>query len=163
MKKVSREVLLEELITPAVESLGYELADLIFEKRGKDWFLILFIDLDEGITMNDCEVVSRAISDVLDESDPIEQSYFLEVSSPGIDRPIKKERHYLANINKKITIHLFAPLNGRKDYSGILKSYTSESLSLELETGEIIHMDNNKIAKANVLDELNFKAQPKHE
>ncbi|MBK5243779.1 MAG: ribosome maturation factor RimP [Eubacteriaceae bacterium] len=163
MKKVSKEVLLEELITPVVESLGYELADLIFEKRGKDWALVLFINTDHGITMDDCEVVSRAVSEVLDESDPIEQSYFLEVSSPGIDRPIKKERHYLANINKKITIRLFAPLDGKKDYSGILKSYTTESLSLELETGEIIQMDNSKIAKANVLDELNFKAQPKAE
>ncbi|MGV8906481.1 MAG: ribosome maturation factor RimP [Acetobacterium sp.] len=163
MKKVSKEFLLEELITPAVESLGYELADLIFEKRGKDWALVLFIDTDEGITMDDCEVVSRAISEVLDESDPIEQSYFLEVSSPGIDRPIKKDRHYLANINKKITLRLFAPLDGKKDYSGILKAYTPESLSLELETGEIIELDNSKIAKANVLDELNFKAQPKPE
>lgn len=163
MKKVSKEVLLEEITSPVVESLGYELADLIFEKRGKDWFLILFIDSDKGISLDDCEIVSRAISEVLDESDPIEQSYFLEVSSPGIDRPIKKERHYLANINKKITIHLFAPLDGKKDYCGILKSFTSESLSLELETGEIIHLDNNKIAKANVSDELNFKAQPTDE
>lgn len=163
MKKVSKEVLLEELTNPVVESLGYELADLVFEKRGKDWALVLFIDSDEGINMDDCEVVSRAVSEILDESDPIEQSYFLEVSSPGIDRPIKKERHYLANINKKITIHLFAPLNGKKDYSGILRSYTSESLSLELETGELIHVENNKIAKANVLDELDFKAKPKAE
>ena len=163
MKKVSKEVLLEDLTAPVVESLGYELADLIFEKRGKDWALVLFIDSDNGINMDDCEVVSRAVSEVLDESDPIEQSYFLEVSSPGIDRPIKKERHYLANINKKITIRLFAPLEGKKDYSGILKSYTSEALSLELENGEILNIENSKIAKANVLDELNFKVQPKAE
>ncbi|KNZ41651.1 ribosome maturation factor RimP [Acetobacterium bakii] len=163
MKKVSKEVLLEDLTAPVVESLGYELADLIFEKRGKDWALVLFIDSDHGINMDDCEIVSRAVSDVLDESDPIEQSYFLEVSSPGIDRPIKKERHYLANINKKITIRLFAPLDGKKDYSGVLKSYTTEALALELETGEILNIENSKIAKANVLDELNFKPQPKAE
>ena len=90
MKKVSKEFFLEELTAPVVESLGYELTDLTFEKQGKDWCLTLFIDSESGISLDDCEIVSRQISELLDEKDPIEQSYFLEVSSPGMDRPLKK-------------------------------------------------------------------------
>ena len=160
MKKISKEVFLEELIAPVVESLDYELADLTFEKGGKDWYLMLYIDSENGITMDDCEKVSRKVSEVLDEKDPIEQGYFLEVSSPGIDRPLKKDRHFMASINKKIAIHLFAPLNGKKNFQGVLKTYTPEGLSLELETVEILELENNIIAKANLLDELNFNPHP---
>ncbi|MDK2941465.1 MAG: ribosome maturation factor RimP [Acetobacterium sp.] len=163
MKKVSKEFFLEELTAPAVESLGYELTDLTFDKKGKDWCLTLFIDSENGISLDDCEIVSRQISELLDEKDPIEQSYFLEVSSPGMDRPLKKEKHFLSNLNKKIAIHLFAPLDGKKDIEGILKSYNNEQLTLELETGEMLTLDNSKIAKANRLDELNFKPLPSAE
>ncbi len=160
MKKMSKEAYLEELAAPLVELLGYELVDVTFEKRGKDWCLTLFIDSENGISLDDCENVSRKISEMLDEKDPIEQSYFLEVSSPGINRPLKKEKHYLANINKNIEIHLFSPLAGKKDIDGVLKSYTEKELSIELATGEILTLENSKIAKANRLDELNFKALP---
>ncbi|MBU4438071.1 MAG: ribosome maturation factor RimP [Acetobacterium sp.] len=160
MKKVSKEVFFDELTAPVVESLGYELADLTFEKRGKDWCLTLFIDSENGISLDDCEKVSRRISELLDEKDPIEQSYFLEVSSPGMDRPLKKEKHYLSNLNKKIAVHLFAPLDGKKNIEGVLKSYSPEELTLELDNGELITLENSKIAKANRLDELNFKALP---
>ncbi len=163
MKKVSKEFFLEELTAPVVESLGYELTDLTFEKRGKDWCLTLFIDSENGISLDDCEKVSRPISELLDEKDPIEQSYFLEVSSPGMDRPLKREKHFLANLDKKIAVHLFAPLNGKKDIEGVLKSYNTEELTLELETGEMLTLENSKIAKANRLDELNFKSLPSAE
>lgn len=157
MKKVSKEFLLEELAAPVVESLGYELTDLTFEKKGKDWYLTLFIDSENGISLEDCEKVSRPVSEMLDEQDPIEQSYFLEVSSPGMDRPLKKEKHFLSNLDKKIAVHLFAPMDGKKDIEGVLKSYTTDELTLELETGELLTLENSKIAKANRLDELNFK------
>jgi len=163
MKKVSKEFFLEELTTPVVESLGYELTDLTFEKQGKDWCLTLFIDSETGISLDDCEIVSRQISELLDETDPIEQSYFLEVSSPGMDRPLKKEKHFLSNLDKNIAIHLFAPLDGKKDIEGVLKSYTTAELTLELETGEMLTLENSKIAKANRLDELNFKPLPSAE
>jgi ribosome maturation factor RimP len=113
--------------------------------------------------LDDCETVSRQISELLDETDPIEQSYFLEVSSPGMDRPLKKEKHFLSNLDKKIAVHLFAPLDGKKDIAGVLKSYNAEQLTLELETGEMLTLDNKKIAKANRLDELNFKPLPSAE
>jgi len=163
MKKVSKEFFLEELTAPVVESLGYELTDLTFEKQGKDWCLTLFIDSENGISLDDCETVSRQISELLDETDPIEQSYFLEVSSPGMDRPLKKEKHFLSNLDKKIAVHLFAPLDGKKDIEGVLKSYTAAQLTLELETGEMLTLENSKIAKANRLDELNFKPLPSTE
>ncbi|PKM59265.1 MAG: ribosome maturation factor RimP [Firmicutes bacterium HGW-Firmicutes-4] len=163
MKKVSKEFFLEELTTPVVESLGYELTDLTFEKQGKDWCLTLFIDSENGISLDDCETVSRQISELLDETDPIEQSYFLEVSSPGMDRPLKKEKHFLSNLDMKIAVHLFAPLDGKKDIVGVLKSYNAEQLTLELETGEMLTLENKKIAKANRLDELNFKPLPSAE
>lgn len=160
MKKISKEVYLEELTAPIIESLGYELADLTFEKKGKDWCLTLFIDSENGISLDDCEKVSRSISEVLDEKDPIEQSYYLEVSSPGIDRPLKKDRHFLTNMDKKIAIHLFAPIDGKKDFQGVLKSFTPDELSIELENGAVLKLETNKIAKANQLDELNFKPHP---
>lgn len=163
MKKVSKEFLLEELAAPVVESLGYELTDLTFEKKGKDWYLTLFIDSENGISLEDCEKVSRPVSEMLDEQDPIEQSYFLEVSSPGMDRPLKKEKHFLSNLDKKIAVHLFAPMDGKKDIEGVLKSYTTDELTLELETGELLTLENSKIAKVNRLDELNFKPLPSAE
>ncbi|MGL4607816.1 MAG: ribosome maturation factor RimP [Eubacteriaceae bacterium] len=159
MKRKSKEELLEEILCENVENLSYELFDLTFEKRGKDWFLTLFIDKDGGITLDDCEIVSRSVSDLLDEKDPIEQSYFLEVSSPGLNRPIKKEKNLEKNINKKIEVHLFAPLNGSKDFEGILKSFTNHLIVLELEDNEMIEFERSKIAKLNQLDELNFKHQ----
>lgn len=163
MKKVSKEFFLEELTTPVVESLGYDLTDLTFEKKGKDWCLTLYIDSENGISLDDCEKVSREISELLDEKDPIEQSYFLEVSSPGMDRPLKREKHFLSNLDRKIAVHLFAPLDGKKDIEGILKSYQADELTLELETGEMLTLEHSKIAKANRLDELNFKPLPSAE
>lgn len=163
MKKVSKEFLLEELTAPVVESLGYDLTDLTFEKRGKDWYLTLFIDSEKGISLDDCEKVSREISELLDEKDPIEQSYFLEVSSPGMDRPLKKDKHFLSNLDRKIAVHLFAPLDGKKDIEGVLKAYQADELTLELETGEMLTLELSKIAKANRLDELNFKPLPSAE
>lgn len=163
MKKVSKEFFLEELTTPVVESLGYDLTDLTFEKKGKDWCLTLYIDSENGISLDDCEKVSREISELLDEKDPIEQSYFLEVSSPGMDRPLKKEKHFLSNLDRKIAVHLFAPLDGKKDIEGVLKSYQADELTLELETGEMLTLEHSKIAKANRLDELNFKPLPSAE
>lgn len=106
MKKQSKEEFLEALLDPIVTGAGYDLYDLTFDKKGKDWVLVLFIDANHPVSLNDCETVSRCVSDYLDEKDPIEQSYYLEVSSPGLDRLIKKEKHYLANVDQRITVNL---------------------------------------------------------
>lgn len=113
--------------------------------------------------MDDCETVSRFISTVLDEKDPIEQSYTLEVSSPGIDRVLKKDSHYQANIDQEIMVNLFAPVDGRKNYQGLLLSFNDDYLSLELENGKTIELDREKITKANKIDEINFKSRSERE
>lgn len=163
MKKKSKESVLETLLNPRVQEIGYELYDLTFEKKGKDWVLVLFIDSPKGISLDDCETVSRFISTVLDEKDPIEQSYTLEVSSPGIDRVLKKDSHYQANIDQEIMVNLFAPVDGRKNYQGLLLSFNDDYLSLELENGKTIELDREKITKANKIDEINFKSRSERE
>lgn len=163
MKKKSKESVLEILLNPRVQEIGYELYDLTFEKKGKDWVLVLFIDSPKGISLDDCETVSRFISTVLDEKDPIEQSYTLEVSSPGIDRVLKKDSHYQANIDQEIMVNLFAPVDGRKNYQGLLLSFNDDYLSLELENGKTIELDREKITKANKIDEINFKSRSERE
>ncbi len=159
MKKKSKESVLETLLSPRVEEIGYELYDLTFDKKGKDWVLVLFIDSPNGISLDDCETVSRFISTVLDEEDPIEQSYLLEVSSPGIDRVLKKESHYQANIGQRIKLSLFAPLDGSKNFEGRLLILNDDCLSLELENGKTIDLGREKITKANRIDEINFKSR----
>lgn len=163
MKKKSKESVLEILLNPRVQEIGYELYDLTFEKKGKDWILVLFIDSPKGISLDDCETVSRFISTVLDEEDPIEQSYTLEVSSPGIDRVLKKDSHYQANIDQKIKVNLFAPVDGSKNYQGLLLSFDNDYLSLELENGKTIELDREKITKVNKIDEINFKSRSERE
>lgn len=161
MKKQSKEEYLEGLLDPIVTEAGYELYDLTFEKKGKDWVLVLFIDTTHPVSLNDCEIVSRLVSDYLDETDPIEQSYYLEVSSPGLDRQIKKEKHYLGNIDKRISVNLFAPLDGKKEFSGLLKKYQPDMLTIQLDDGQIVELEIVKIAKANRVDEIDFS--PRHD
>ncbi|WKY46560.1 ribosome maturation factor RimP [Eubacteriaceae bacterium ES3] len=161
MKKQSKEEYLEELLEPIVTEAGYQLYDLTFEKKGKDWVLVLYIDAEQLISLNDCETVSRIVSDFLDEKDPIEQSYFLEVSSPGLDRTIKKEKHYLSNIDKRISVNLFAPINGKKEMSGLLKKYQPDTITILLDDGELINLEIEKISKANRVDEIDFSPQQK--
>ena len=97
----------ENLISKTIEDLGYELYDVIYEKEGQDYYLRVFIDTPNGITLNDCEKVNDAIDTLLDEADYIKDQYFLEVSSPGIERVLRKEKHLQANIGKEVTCNLF--------------------------------------------------------
>jgi ribosome maturation factor RimP len=119
-----------ELVTKPIEEMGYELVETEFKKEQDKWVLTLYIDSPNGITIDDCERVSKAVEPILDEADPIEQSYFLSVSSPGIDRPIKSDRDFNRNINKKVTIKLYAPISGRKEFEGILTGFDAEKIIL---------------------------------
>lgn len=132
----SIEEKVESLIKEPINNLGYELYDVNYVKEGKDYFLRIFIDNKEGIDLNDCEKVNDAISDLLDEANYIKEQYFLEVSSPGIERIIRKDEHLRKNIGEEIYIKLFKPLNGKKEYVGILKKYDSNIV--EIENQEII-------------------------
>jgi len=125
---------IESLIGPAVNGLGFELYDLVFAKEGANWYLRVFIDKPGGVTIDDCEAASRAIEKVLDEKDPIEQSYILEVSSPGLDRPLKKDADYDRFLDRVVDVKLYKPLNRRKEYTGKLAG---------LQDGHIVIIDNS--------------------
>jgi ribosome maturation factor RimP len=123
-----------ELVTPIVEKQNFELVDVEFVKEGKSWFLRVFIDKDGGIDIEECALVSEQLSERLDtiEPDPIPQAYFLEVSSPGAERPLKKESDYQQAVGEYIHISLYQAVDGEKQYEGILESLTDEELILKV-------------------------------
>ncbi|HWR23689.1 MAG TPA: ribosome maturation factor RimP [Feifaniaceae bacterium] len=120
----------QALVQDAVSNLGYELIDVEFQKEQTDWVLTLYIDKPDGVTVDDCERVSRAVEPLLDEADPISQSYFLSVSSPGLDRPLKKERDFERSLNKDIVVKLYAPQDKKKEFTGTLLRFDAESLTI---------------------------------
>ncbi|ANX12323.1 ribosome maturation factor RimP [Fictibacillus halophilus] len=121
-----------ELVTPIVEKLGLELVDVEFVKEGKNWFLRVYIDSTGGVDIEECGTVSEQLSEKLDELDPIEQPYFLEVSSPGVERPLKKPEDVKNAIGKNVNIKLYEPINGEKVYEGLLKDFDGETLFMEI-------------------------------
>lgn len=132
MSKIEEKV--EKLIKEKIESLGYELYDVEYTKEGKDYFLRIFIDKDSGIDLNDCECVNNAISDSLDEADYIKEQYFLEVSSPGVERVLRKDKHLEENIGNEIEVKLFKKDdNGNKEYIGQLKEFNKETITIKTE------------------------------
>lgn len=143
----SIEERVEELVKPKVQELGYELYDVQYSKEGKDYFLRIFIDNDKGIDLNDCEKVSDGINELLDEADYIKEQYFLEVSSPGIERMIRKDRHLEKSIGKEIEIKLFKPLNESKEWIGILENFDNEKVVIKnVENDEKIEIDRKNIS-----------------
>ena len=127
----------KELISDTVLSLGCVVWDVEYQKIGSDWNLTVTIDNNDGITIEDCEAVHRAIDPILDEADPIEGAYRLTVSSPGIERELKNDFHIESCIGDKVEVRLFAPLNGKKSYIGILTAYENNELTVACEDGEI--------------------------
>lgn len=138
----SIEERVESLLKEKIEAIGYELYDVEYSKEGKNYFLRIFIDKTEGIDLNDCEKVNNEIDKILDEADYIKEQYFLEVSSPGIERIIRKEKHLKKYIGHEINIKLFKKdKNGNKEYQGILKAFDQENIELE---------ENIKIERKNI-------------
>ena len=134
----------ESLIKPKIENIGYELYDVEYSKEGKNYFLRVFIDKPEGIDLTDCEKVNDEINDVLDEANYIKEQYFLEVSSPGIERILRKDKHLEKNIGTEINVKLFKKdANGNKEYQGILKSFNETEIELE----EDIKIERKNIAQ----------------
>ena len=124
---------IENRIEPIIKEIGYNLYDVQYAKEGKDYFLRIFIEKENGdIDLNDCEKVNNAITDVLDEDDYIKEQYFLEVSSTGVEKMIRKEKHLKENIGNLITIKLFKPVDGEKEFVGKLKDYNDNTLIIEL-------------------------------
>ena len=123
-----------EIVQPIVERNQFELEDIEFIKEGKNWFLRVYIDKPEGIDLEDCALVSEQISEHMDKinPDPIPQAYFLEVSSPGAERPLKKEEDYVNAVGEYIHISLYEPVDGEKIYEGTLKEVNNETLTLTI-------------------------------
>lgn len=132
-KKIADVV--SELLTPVINDLGYEVWDVEYVREAAEWFLRITIDSLNGIDIDDCEKVHRTIDPILDEADPIEDSYRLEVSSPGLEREIRTDAHFEACIDEKIQIKLFTNFEGKKAYTGILKAYENKQITLETDEG----------------------------
>ncbi|MFC0472018.1 ribosome maturation factor RimP [Halalkalibacter kiskunsagensis] len=129
-KKVTE--LTSELVTPILDDLNLELVDVEFKKEGPNWFLRIFIDSDTGVDLEDCGQVSEKVSEKLDELDPIGQPYFLEVSSPGAERPLKKEKDIIKAIGKNVYVSTYEPIEGEKAFEGKLIDFDGEDLEIEV-------------------------------
>ena len=132
MAKRKVEDIVFDIAKPVTDRQNYELVEVEYKKEGNDWYLRLYIDKDGGITIDDCQAVSEEVSDLLDQQDPIDQSYIFEVSSPGIDRPLKTERDFIKNMEKEVEVKLFAPLEGKKSLEGRLVGYTDDNIELDV-------------------------------
>ena len=133
----SIEERVESLVEKKINDLGYELYDVEYAKEGKEYFLRIFIDKPEGIDLNDCEKVNDGINDLLDQADYIKEQYFLEVSSPGIERTLRKDKHLEENIDSLVEVKLFKPIEKQKVIQGILKEFNKDTLIIETQDKNI--------------------------
>jgi len=142
-----------ELIEPGLLAKGLELVDVEFKKEGKNWVLRVFIDKEGGVTLEDCQKISSLVGDLIEVEEVIEPAYTMEVSSPGLNRVLKKEKDFIRFSGKKIGVQCHAPLNGRKKFTGILKDFKNQSIRLEVD-GQLQIIPINRVAKANLVIEI---------
>lgn len=143
---------LKELIEPIVNDLDYELYYLEFVGENKENYLRIYIDSESGIGLEDCEKASRAISNMLDEKDPIDSSYYLEVSSPGLERQLYNDKHLEDNIGKNVCVKLDSLFNGGRKFEGKIKSFDNQNLTLDI-NAEDFEIPREKIKKINLIYE----------
>ncbi len=125
----------ETWLLPLLEKNQFELVDVEYVREAGIWYLRAYIDKEGGITVDDCEVVSRELGDWLDQKDFIEDSYILEVSSPGLGRPLKKEKDFARSLGKDVEVRLYRPINKQKEFTGTLKAYDADTVTLSMEDG----------------------------
>ncbi len=145
-KKESYESRTEKFLLPLMEEHQFELVDVEYVKEGGSWYLRAYIDKEGGISVDDCEVISRILSDWLDKEDFIQDSYILEVSSPGLGRPLKKEKDFARSIGKDVEIRLYKAINKSKEYTGALEAYDKESVTIQMEDGSLMVFQKADIA-----------------
>ena len=145
-KKESYESRVEKHLLPLMEEHGFELVDVEYVKEAGTWYLRAYIDKEGGVTIDDCEVVSKAVEVVLDEKDPISQMYILEVSSPGIDRPLKKDSDFVKYAGEIVDIKLYKAENGAKEFQGALKGLENNIVTITDESGNAFSFDRKAIA-----------------
>ena len=142
-----------ELIEPGLLAKGLELVDVEFKKEGKNWVLRVFIDKEGGVTLEDCQKISSLVGDLIEVEEVIEPAYTMEVSSPGLNRVLKKEKDFIRFFGKKIGVQCHAPLNGRKKFTGILKDFKNQSIHLDVD-GQLQIIPIHRVAKANLVIEI---------
>ena len=145
-KREQYEQQTEELLLPIIERHGFELVDVEYVKEAGTWYLRAYIDKPGGITVDDCEVVSRAFSDILDEKDYIEDTYIFEVSSPGLGRPLKKEKDFARSIGEEVEIRTYRAIDRQKEFIGILVEYDKDTVTIEYEDETTQKFEKNDIA-----------------
>jgi len=136
----------EELLEPIVTGSGFELVDVEYVKEGGTWYLRAYIDKPGGITVDDCEKVSREFSDILDQKDYIEDSYIFEVSSPGLGRPLKKEKDFKRSLGEEVEIRTYRMIGRQKEFTGILKDFDKDTVTIEYEDGASQTFEKSEIA-----------------
>ena len=145
-KKENYEQKAEAMLEPIVSEKGFEQVDVEYVKEGGTWYLRAYIDKEGGITIDDCETVSRAFSERLDQEDYIEDAYIMEVSSPGLGRPLKKEKDYARSMGKELEIRTYRAIDKQKEFYGILTAYDNNSVTIEMEDGSERTFAKNEIA-----------------
>lgn len=142
----SYEAKTEQLIQPLIDANNFELVDVEFVKEGSDWYLRVYIDKDGGITVDDCELISRAFNEILDREDYISEQYIFEVSSPGLMRPLKKEEDYKRSVGKLIDIKLYKPVDKCKEFTGVLDSYDKDTVTIKMDDDTQKTFDRSNLA-----------------
>lgn len=145
-KRESYESRTEELLLPIAKENGVEIYDVEYVREGSDWYLRAYIDKPEGVTIGDCENVSRALSDVLDREDFIPEAYILEVSSPGLGRTLRKDRHLEKSIGETVELRTYKPIEKQKEFSGVLKAFDADTVTLQ-EDGKDRVFERKEIAR----------------
>ena len=145
-KRDDYEAKATELIMPIIEANNYELVDLEYVKEGSSKYLRAYIDKPGGVTVEDCALVSREFSDKLDEKDFIDEAYILEVSSPGLGRPFRKDKDFERNLDEEVEFKLYRAVEHKKDYVGLLKAYDKDKITIEFEDGSTMDFERNNLA-----------------
>ena len=145
-KRETYETRTEELITPILDRMNFELVDVEYVKEGGTWYLRAYIDKEGGITVNDCEAVAREMNEILDREDFVEDSYVFEVSSPGLGRPLKKEKDYIRSMGKEVEIRTYRAINREKEFYGILSAYDENTVPIKTEDGTEMTFEKSDIA-----------------
>jgi ribosome maturation factor RimP len=145
-KREDYEAKTESFLMPLMKEYNYELVDVEYVKEAGNWYLRAYIDKEGGIAVDDCEIISRKLGEWLDENDFITDSYILEVSSPGLGRPLKKDKDFERSIGAEVDIRLYKALNKQKEFNGTLQSYNKETVTIALEDGTELVINRPEIA-----------------
>ncbi|HIF5059376.1 TPA: ribosome maturation factor RimP, partial [Clostridioides difficile] len=137
---------IEEIVTKITDEHGFEMVDVEYVKEAGEYYLRVYIDKEEGISLNECELVSRELSPILDEKDPIKENYFLEVSSPGLDRALKKDRDFVRYQGRDVDLKLYKPLNGCKQFEGELVGLTEDNNIKIIANGKEMEFNRKDVA-----------------